>query len=535
MLGLQKPRQPKRTTDQEACFFTFWDMDDTSVELQQFKIKNPHFLLPILLFQTHAANQHFGIMTNRSPAEDEIPEYTVAMFLHELSTFGIEIPQEHVVFGGGENGRPQGESHYSLQQAIEQLNKQLQVLQLVDNDLYQEQKIKISSIESVITEKRFAGKNFLLTQFFNQCYRQAERRYIFETGSCHVDTLHMGIVDDAEVIAESAAQLGARFFGIKASPGGRLPKGADDALLREYYDVSYLKRVAAKIGLHAYAEQVLSAKLVNSDMLTISALLYAWQAYPGSISAKAVKKAILQLNDKEFMSIVYMLEYINQHTDPKCAFRPVQEILESLKPNIDQKFLDTVLEHCALIDRKIADLEQTGVKVENAPAANDGSKTKGLLLFKKGSQRSQSAASFSIKYSTEAERQLKFLRLCKEKVIVRISGLTGSTTKELASLAQSKFLAITSNSSEISLHNASASASTSSSPSQSGQTSAAITPPTSDVTTTLELRRSFTPAASSGRDTLKSSASDNDLARVEQEAEKQKKKKTSTRNGSFIK
>jgi len=235
----------------EQQFFTFFDFDDTSVVLphetdldQRKRIKNPQLLLPILLFQTFAADQHIGILTNRTADESEIlhtkdKDYAVADFIADIAKMGIMIPEPHIIFGGGEKRWKMNQEMDRYVDSLDDLADTLQNL----------------SLDSKFIEK-FGGKNYFITSFLDKHLDTSDSEqtvYQFGSSNCIPENLVVGIVDDLETIVKDSEAAG--YFGIQALGHGKLPgSDASKKEIQNFYSDEYLIELAEKVGLNAYVK-----------------------------------------------------------------------------------------------------------------------------------------------------------------------------------------------------------------------------------------------------------------------------------------
>ncbi len=338
---ISKSKKKKKTEllvrpDTEMDFFTFYDMDDTLVNLRQNVIKNAHLLLPILLFQTHSKNQAIGILTNRNRADEHTQDYKVADFIQNVGNFGIDIPQSHVRFGGGENAKKIATAHFNLEQAVATLTQQLSTL-----CLHQQVDDRIKSITNnmdFLIETKYMGKNFIITEFLNEHLQG--KSYIFDNVSFPCDQLVIGIVDDLEGIPEATEALGDNFFGIKASRGGKRPedlsqqsRSSEDDL---YYSDQYLIKLADNIGMTRYLRSLRKNSVEHQNdpaMLKAAAFLYGLHATPKKINLNNILALLPELGQTGIIQLSLMVECIinkaNTHGD--ACYRSMDELLNILR------------------------------------------------------------------------------------------------------------------------------------------------------------------------------------------------------------
>lgn len=338
------------TTDAKGLtHFTFWDVDDTLIVILKRIFKNAHLLLPTMLYQTRSPNQHFGILTNRSFDDEARSDFPVEICLQILSGFGIDVPKAHVLFGGGEDNKLNGDDHHHLSIATKEIIRQLEMLNLTDHSegvLRTQALVNLLDNEiAPLQDLKHRGKNYFILKFLERHFNKLAREYRFETGVCHKDSFMCGIVDDKKGIPESAAMLGKCFFGIKATDGGYPPKSAVDR--PDFYQDDYLFVLARQIGLDAYAKSLLSnpeEHATEDALLQLSGYLYAWQAFPGILTIKHFAKFEHCLSLDECEQIANMLAYIkcnhNQHVD--AHYTSVDDLAESFKTFAIKKSLTTL-------------------------------------------------------------------------------------------------------------------------------------------------------------------------------------------------
>lgn len=304
--------------------FTGYDMDDTTVNLavnqdEDDKIKNPHLLLPIMLFQTHAPNQHLGIMTNRS-SEDEATPYTVSRFLKDLFSMGIIIPKEHVLFGRGKNGDPS-------MNALVELENTFKALALTD---HREKASKVWEQMEGLTTLLFEGKNHMISSFLLRCHNPKTNVYHFQAEvygktkleACPKEKLTFVFLDDKKEITDPVPNLGKQFSAVKATD-------------RTENNDEYLFELADKIGLTTYAVDLLKNPQKHADdspMMRLAALLYAWQRFPEKCPVSQFESFKTTTIDIEqcVRMLFFIQENANKHKD--ASYRPVGEILRELAP-----------------------------------------------------------------------------------------------------------------------------------------------------------------------------------------------------------
>lgn len=331
-------------------YFVFWDMDDTSYHFTYQKIKNPHLLLPILLFQCHAENQHFGICTNRTPTEEEV-EYKVSDYLAVLRECGIHISEKHVVFGGGRNMTPQNLAHGALESAFQTINEQVGALTF--SDAAEPLRKQLDQFKTQLIEARISGKNFIINDFLNDKFDSSQQHFQFETGTCAGEDLIVGIVDDCDTISSKISLLGGQCFGIKASRGGKPDFKVNEGEVDDYHSDAYLIELAQKIGLHQLAEDLLMSSdgIPNSPkhtMIHIAAMLYAWHASPmkESIEIEVLVNMIGTLSADQIKNIINILDHTigyKDHTTDEHHYNRVEELRQSIAAKHELACLQEVI------------------------------------------------------------------------------------------------------------------------------------------------------------------------------------------------
>lgn len=344
-------------------YYTAYDVDDTLWALDLKQIKNAHLLLPIMLFQMHAPNQHFGLMTNRGPRDNEVPEpeAKVSAILMQLKNFGIAVPEEHVIFAGRENAQPKQQEFLDIDRGINALTRaieQLHVADGVDVDALSDQLAQLSLLKDRVIETRHSGKNFAITDFLNTRLAK-DGCYHFATGVCRQQDLIFCMVDDLESIAGETSRLGKLFRGIHASVGGKSPdkifavrqrqfdrlnteypgkvqrwkeqgeEGEQPAppmppddiepgAYEAYYSDSYLFKLAGEIGLISYCESLQSHPDLHTDenaLLKFAALLFEMHNPESKLSLRDFQLLEQELTALECRQLDAMLKYIVRHTD----------------------------------------------------------------------------------------------------------------------------------------------------------------------------------------------------------------------------
>lgn len=365
----------------ELTHFTFWDMDDTLIAIFLRIFKNAHVLLPTMLYQSQAPNQHLGILTNRSSDDEIRAEFPVEIALQILRGFGIDVPKSHVLFGGGEDNKPNIEDLHKLEIATTEIIRQIEMLKLTDHGekvLGAETiAINLAAALDPLKDIKHRGKNYFLLKFLKEHFHKASQEYRFDTGVCHKDNFICGIVDDKRGIPESAEMLGKHFFGIKATDGGYPPKSATDR--PDFYQDEYLFILAKIIGLDDYARSIVSypEKHEKEDaLLQISGLLYAWQAFPDMLNIKHFAKFEHCLSLNECEQVANMLAYIkchaNKHAD--AHYHPVDDLAECFNAFAIKKALialNDVRDQITALNAKLATVSEPVVSAE-PPAKGAG-------------------------------------------------------------------------------------------------------------------------------------------------------------------
>lgn len=520
---LHAPTKPvtKDLAIDKKQFFTFWDMDDTCVFWEAYggreivKIKNPHLLLPVMLFQTFARNQHFGIMTNRPPTDD-IVDYTVKMFTDEIHEFGIDIPDTQVVYCGGENSNVRNKELHILENALASLPLQLQSLKLVENGGdFVHQADAMQKLLLSVNSRKYEGKNYFLINFINQHYFDDLHSYAFAKGTCAQGDLILGIVDDLGNIAKAAEQLGAGYFGVQASRGGNAPKeNSTQEDIYDYYRVDYFHQLASIIGLSDYCESLSSSPENHKHdhpMLQIAALLFIWQKSNTKSIKKQLKEVEKQLSDLQCEQIVKMLGYIIERkiSHPHAQYKSVDELIAIFSPKADRYFLNTVAEQCGAIENRISELTQVRPAEEAVPVL-ERSKSKTLSnLFKRPSTGKAQTASPNL--SSETINLVKVLESNKNVLIERLKHLTTSDQAETAELANLKLKMIAFRSKEETIVSYTPTRSLSARVSTTATTASSSSSSSTSIIAVDSQRRSYTPAANNSSNKLRTVSSSHSL------------------------
>ncbi len=434
-------------------FVTLYDMDDTSVRTDTNKaIKNSHLLLPIKLYQTRAPNQHLGILTNRSPADEgnTLEIYPVHQYVQDLQAFGISIPEDHIIFGGAgsEQALQLNTDWQQLELAMKILEAQIQSLKLTDAGVEIARKLpKVTGKNDAtgpiakLVAAKYHGKNYLITDFLNKHFHASANEYRFQTGICPKDLLRVVMVDDLASIAEKAKLLGKNFIGIKASEGGKPLKGDEDS--QAFHQDDYLFELADKIGLAAYAKSVIAdpKKHANDDILMqISALLYAWHS-PDRLSTKHFFRFEKVLTAIECDQVANMLECIQAHpnTHTHAHYVSVNELAVLFRSWSNSAFLNTVATQLQAIKNKMAAISRLSSSTSETDLGAEPKK-KGLgSLIKTLSSRSSSNLPKKEQESPakqEQDEQLAKLLFEEQALKARLVNLLGSENTEIANRAQ---------------------------------------------------------------------------------------------------
>ncbi len=512
-------------------FCILWDMDDTLVAMANLKIKNPQMLLPFLLFQTYAPNQHVGILTSRPPTDDLV-DYTVKSFRKDLADFGIDIPEEQTVFCGGENEVPNKKLVDMLQKALEMLPAEFESLSVTEKGASVSRNAEMvqQSLSSLL-ELKAPGKNHFIIKFLNEHLKKELNAYIFAKGSCAKENLIVGLVDDNKLNANATIELGRAFFGVNLY-GGKLPINSSAEVIREYYSVDYFHTLADKIGFTTYCESLLADHANHRQdhpMLQMSALLYLWQTSDNKdIVIKRMKKIEKQMSDLQCEQIAKMLDYIIELKISKQAhYHSVEELVSIFKPKADRHFLNTVTEQFSIIENKIAALSPARVTEEAGAAPLERSKSKlGLGSFFKRTSSTGKSQAASTSMTPEIIAAIREFERQKLALTDRLKGLASSPQEEISTLANQKLKSITMRTNEDFVAPPSAqsssrigsSRSASSSNSNSNTTSSTVSASSSGANTPADVvqRRSFTPAADSNANRLRTVASTGSLEDLDQ-------------------
>lgn len=433
---------------------TLYDMDDTSVRTDgDHAIKNAYLLLPIKLYQTRAPNQHLGILTNRSPVEesDNSSVYPVRQYVRDLQTFGISIPEDHIIFGGpgGEPALQLNTDWQQLELAMKILETQIQSLKLTETGIEIAGKLPAATgkndatgpIAQLIAAK-YHGKNYLITDFLNKHFNAVANEYRFQTGICTKAALTVIMVDDLASIAEKTKLLGKGFIGIKASEGGRPPKGDENS--HAFHQDDYLFELADRIGLAEYANSVVAdpKKHANDDpLMQISALLYAWHT-PLKLPIKHFFRFEKVLTAIECDQVANMLEYIQAHPNMHAVhahYFPVNELAVMFRNWSNSAFLNTVGTQLQTIKSKMATLSRLPSSTSETDLGTEPKK-KGLgSLIKTLSNRSSPnllKRDQEIAVKQEQDEQLAKLLHEEQALKARLVALLGSNNSDIAYKAQ---------------------------------------------------------------------------------------------------
>lgn len=488
----------------EQVIFTFFDIDDTAIALHSLEIKNAHLLLPTLLYM-NVSNQLLGFMTNRPPTDDINP-FKVSWLREDLLEFGIEIPKEHVIFGGGpEKNQIKVEQSRAVDASLATLNKLFDALKL--SDMGSEQLDEMNVLIKRLDNAKFEGKNIHILDFLEGCFDQAKNSYTFANKVCIAKSkLKFILVDDLANIAAATSLLGASFVGIQASRGGNPPKVEDPQ--DDFYTVGYLHKLAAEVGLKDYANSLVSEPHKHKHdkpMLQIAALLYQWQKNKESCTLGRFRTIAAYLTDQQCEQIEGMIEYMLQmEHHPQAGYNSVEDLLPIFKARADVVFLSNAMRRFSVLEKRIASLHVSTQSEEN-PAPNEPSKEKKSSFLVRLASRGKTASAPPV-IATSSSTNLLFidkdvktmiaiLEGRKKALVDRITQLASSNNDNIASDAKMKLLSIVSRSSDAT-SNTSSSSSSSVSPRSSLNNAASASDAASLDAQIVLHRRSFTPAAS---------------------------------------
>ncbi len=415
--------------------FTFWDMDDTCVDSWNKTIKNPHLLLPIMLFQSFGANQFFGILTNRDIKKEAASDYPVEKFQSELASFGITLSQDFIKFCGGDDSF---NAKYEVStKGLDLLSQFFSKLQICEIDEADEQRENHLAQSNALKELRryfidsmepriFHGKNYYILDFLEKHLNESKSMYHFSGLSCTKDNLIMLLVDDNPDIAEPAKNLGINnFVGITASRGGKdLPKEGDTT--DNYYSVDYLHVLAKQLGLAAYAQQI-NAK--DHPMLQMAALLYLWQN--GNCKINDFAELLKQINAQECVQLRDMLAYIDKNSNFQTGYKPVDEIYKLFKTNADKNFLASVFDQITDIEINIAKLKLE-MSINNPQSNHKPTKSK---LFKR-STKDRPSSENSLPLQTKNTHQHSNIWVLEDKKKYLLNCLNDLSKSEDEGIAQ---------------------------------------------------------------------------------------------------
>lgn len=404
------------STSNELHYYTFWDMDDTLLTMQKFTFKNPHLLLPILLYQTHSPNQELGVMTLRPPQDDTV-EYSVKDFVTDVAHFGIEFPQNHIVFcGGGELDVRDQRSRLDSDAAFAYLISKFRELSLTKGEQAQVRIAQLEAMKKELHEAKHLGKNNFICFFLESKLNKETQIYQFSKSQCHASLQRFVLVDDADRNASAISALGENFRGILASKPGKILAGDDESL---WYSINYLTILAEHIGFAHYALDVLQNPKGHRDdntMQQFAALLYCWQAFPDKCLVENFYDIEKRLNSKEYIQVFSMLDYIKENTSahPLTQFRAVDGLLEFFKVKANY----VLKERLSILEQEINEL------FSPSPSSEKEGSMKKIpsfpSFFKKQAEQSKSAPATT--RASVDENKLRELQVAKQKV-VRLLGL----------------------------------------------------------------------------------------------------------------
>lgn len=450
-------------------FLSLWDMDDTSVVSADKTLKNAHLMLPIKLFQTRAHNQHLGILTNRSPMDEEEGHLlSVSDYCKMLQRFGISIPSDHIIFGGsGTEYSTQFNADYAkLIQAktviegqlaaMAEIEAQLQSLKLTDGGtevaaLWRKVPLPTppanngitAAIEQLIKVK-YHGKNFIINTFLTKRCNNEGTEYRFQSGTCLVEQMTVLMIDDKPEIVTPTSQLGSRFVGIKASEGGKAPKGKEDS--KEFNEDDYLIEIAQRIGLDAYAKSLLEnpkKHAKDDELLQLSALLYAWHVFPTQVNIEHFKRFEKCLPANERQQIAHMLAYIQAHPNAHfhSHYRSVDCLVSQFQSAEDEKnmdFLNTVVSQLRAIRSQVTALSRPASSVSESDLLASDPPKRGIGSFLKKTLSSRASANLPKKDDLQKHDQDEYVRLLQEEQTLkaRLASLLDSGHEVIACQAK---------------------------------------------------------------------------------------------------
>ncbi len=521
------PQSPRSKMLKGKQFLSFLDVDDTCVfwrkanpldpnSKDEAKFKNFHLLGPVLLAKTFAENQHIGFLTTRPPS-DNLVDYTVKLIRQDLASFGIDIPEEHVIFGGAENNSQNEKLLRVVEEALEMLPEQFASLRVTEKGealSLQGPVVQQALLELLKIKAPIKTKNCYIIDFLN-AHLQKDKSYTLCKGNIPQENLIVGLVDDMKDNADGPKELGNdRFFGIKASRGGNPPKeGRPEEDFKEYYGVDYLYELAHKIGFKSYCDSFLQNSDNHHDdhpMLQMAALLYLWQTSESPMIIRGIKEVEKRLKDVECEQIAKMLDYTislkiaNQY----AKYKPVDELVEIFRPRADRHFVETMTQKLSEIDNQIAALTAAtpaAPQTTDEPPQLVRSKSKLPSIFKRPSINKTALTAASSSSIPETPPEVKLLLAEKAALIARLERIVASKhpltneraerclksinfrSSDEAAPAPSRTM-----SSRLSSNPTAISSSSSSSSSASGMNT-----PVDDA---LLRRRSFTPAAKNHAD-----------------------------------
>ncbi len=432
--------QSATATQSNNHYFNFIDVDDTILDLKSFFIKNPHYLLPIMLFQTKSKNHDMAILTNRTPRDDMV-EFSVSNLVNLLQTFGIVFPHDQVIFCGGDI-QHQTEQR-SLQEAIFIISNQVASLNLTDASNSLATKLNdFKGLAALVDKTKYSGKNYHILKFLNARIKSETQVYQFHKGPCPKDNLTIVLIDDNENIASAVNQLGAKFVGVQATRGGNFLAGDNES---DYYSIKYLQHFANIIGFADYAISVLTRPKNHKQdcpMMRIAALLYCWQTCPDKVQVSDFNLPVEQLSEDEFAHFYAMLKYIHHHSKshPDSCFIEVAPLLSEFLKRAELNFILLAPRQMQIIDKALASLDEQLKPTVAEPNERPKTKTGLSGLF---TRKSASAKSLNVTVeSAENEKRRSELVSEKQALLSSLEAFTKSDDPEISRTAKSALAAI---------------------------------------------------------------------------------------------
>lgn len=380
-------------------YLVFWDMDDTLIDTKHQIIKNPHLLLPILLYQTVTQNQEWLILTNRSSDENAMSNeehfYATTTLKKDLSKFGISW-HHPVMFGMGQGSYNGQQEREELEGAIEVLRRNFAALSMSKGQsnllslFAQGLTDPFEAIQESFYDSRYKGKNYAIQAFLKEHATHDEASVkLAKTTSLKKD-LYIGMIDDNEAIGgeEILSPLGDNFFGIKAARGGNPPKTESDDE-DDYYSDAYLIHVGKLIGLHQFAKAVFTTKERHHPMQMMATVLYAWhqQEMVEHLEANQINLLLIfeeLLNDfdaQSWLQVKSLLKYLHKiEQDDNLPplenkakhFRSTQPLLKHMQElNIEREML--LLAKAKQEYNALTSINQAYASRSHSPSFVDGS------------------------------------------------------------------------------------------------------------------------------------------------------------------